>query len=206
MRAAIEAFDAGADVALLSKIHPTRSHSGAAEGGINAALGNASEDNRRAARVRHRQGRRLPGRPGRDRDPLQRGAERRLRARELGRRLLAHRGRPHRAAPVRRRGRAAHRVRGGHHRSRADPGALRAGRQARHPRLRGVLRLEARRGRRPLRRRARVGPSQRRAEGDRGEDDDPRHGRRRAALRRHDERIRLHRRRDDHGAPLRRLR
>jgi succinate dehydrogenase / fumarate reductase flavoprotein subunit len=44
MRAAIEAFDAGADVALLSKIHPTRSHSGAAEGGINAALGNASDD------------------------------------------------------------------------------------------------------------------------------------------------------------------
>jgi succinate dehydrogenase flavoprotein subunit len=44
MRAAIEAFDQGADVALISKIHPTRSHSGAAEGGINAALGNASED------------------------------------------------------------------------------------------------------------------------------------------------------------------
>ena len=44
MRAAIEAFDAGADVALLSKLHPTRSHSGAAEGGISAALGNASED------------------------------------------------------------------------------------------------------------------------------------------------------------------
>jgi succinate dehydrogenase / fumarate reductase flavoprotein subunit len=44
MRAAIEAFDAGVDVALLSKIHPVRSHSGAAEGGINAALGNASED------------------------------------------------------------------------------------------------------------------------------------------------------------------
>jgi succinate dehydrogenase flavoprotein subunit len=45
MRAAIEAFDAKADVALISKIHPVRSHSGAAEGGINAALGNASEDN-----------------------------------------------------------------------------------------------------------------------------------------------------------------
>ena len=45
MRAAIEAHDAGADVALISKIHPVRSHSGAAEGGINAALGNASEDN-----------------------------------------------------------------------------------------------------------------------------------------------------------------
>jgi succinate dehydrogenase flavoprotein subunit len=44
MRAAIEAHDIGADVALVSKIHPVRSHSGAAEGGINAALGNASED------------------------------------------------------------------------------------------------------------------------------------------------------------------
>ena len=44
MRAAIEAFDAGADVAMISKLHPTRSHSGAAEGGINAALGNAAED------------------------------------------------------------------------------------------------------------------------------------------------------------------
>jgi succinate dehydrogenase / fumarate reductase flavoprotein subunit len=44
MRAAIEAYDEGADVALISKIHPVRSHSGAAEGGINAALGNASED------------------------------------------------------------------------------------------------------------------------------------------------------------------
>jgi succinate dehydrogenase / fumarate reductase flavoprotein subunit len=44
MRAAIEAHDQGADVALISKIHPVRSHSGAAEGGINAALGNASED------------------------------------------------------------------------------------------------------------------------------------------------------------------
>ena len=44
MRAAIAAHDAGADVALVSKLHPTRSHSGAAEGGINAALGNATAD------------------------------------------------------------------------------------------------------------------------------------------------------------------
>jgi succinate dehydrogenase/fumarate reductase flavoprotein subunit len=44
MRAAIEAVDAGADVGLVSKLHPTRSHSGAAEGGINAALGNAADD------------------------------------------------------------------------------------------------------------------------------------------------------------------
>ncbi|HEY7206780.1 MAG TPA: FAD-binding protein [Gaiellaceae bacterium] len=44
MRAAIAARDAGVDVALLSKLHPTRSHSGAAEGGINAALGNSGPD------------------------------------------------------------------------------------------------------------------------------------------------------------------
>ncbi|MEE9552681.1 MAG: FAD-binding protein [candidate division Zixibacteria bacterium] len=40
MRAAVEAASSGADVALLSKIHPLRSHSGAAQGGINAALAN----------------------------------------------------------------------------------------------------------------------------------------------------------------------
>ncbi len=44
MRAAIEAHDTGARVAVVSKLHPTRSHSGAAEGGINAALGNTAED------------------------------------------------------------------------------------------------------------------------------------------------------------------
>ena len=40
MRAAIAAHDAGVKVALISKIHPVRSHSGAAQGGINAALAN----------------------------------------------------------------------------------------------------------------------------------------------------------------------
>ncbi len=45
MRAAIEAHDTGARVAVVSKLHPTRSHSGAAEGGINAALGNKADDN-----------------------------------------------------------------------------------------------------------------------------------------------------------------
>ena len=44
MRAAIAAHEAGVDVALVTKVHPVRSHSGAAQGGINAALGNASED------------------------------------------------------------------------------------------------------------------------------------------------------------------
>ena len=32
-------------MAVVSKLHPTRSHSGAAEGGINAALGNKADDN-----------------------------------------------------------------------------------------------------------------------------------------------------------------
>ncbi|MFC4990114.1 FAD-binding protein [Saliphagus infecundisoli] len=38
LRAAIGAHEAGADVAMVSKLHPVRSHTGAAEGGINAAL------------------------------------------------------------------------------------------------------------------------------------------------------------------------
>jgi len=41
LRAAIEAKKVGRDVAILSKVHPLRSHSVAAQGGINAALGNA---------------------------------------------------------------------------------------------------------------------------------------------------------------------
>ncbi|AWB26774.1 FAD-binding protein [Halococcoides cellulosivorans] len=38
LRAAIAAHEAGADVAIVTKLHPVRSHTGAAEGGINAAL------------------------------------------------------------------------------------------------------------------------------------------------------------------------
>jgi len=41
LRAAVEAKKSGQDVAVLSKVHPLRSHSVAAQGGINAALGNA---------------------------------------------------------------------------------------------------------------------------------------------------------------------
>jgi succinate dehydrogenase / fumarate reductase flavoprotein subunit len=40
MRAALEAKQMGADVGLISKIYPSRSHSGSAQGGINAALCN----------------------------------------------------------------------------------------------------------------------------------------------------------------------
>lgn len=43
MRAAIECCD-GLNVGLLTKVYPSRSHSGAAQGGIAAALGNSEED------------------------------------------------------------------------------------------------------------------------------------------------------------------
>ncbi len=43
LRAAVE-LSGEYDVAVLSKLHPLRSHSGAAQGGISAALGNAGED------------------------------------------------------------------------------------------------------------------------------------------------------------------
>ncbi len=43
LRAALEAQAAGRSVAVLSKVYPIRSHSGAAQGGINAALGNHPE-------------------------------------------------------------------------------------------------------------------------------------------------------------------
>jgi succinate dehydrogenase / fumarate reductase flavoprotein subunit len=43
LRAAIEAKVNGIDVAVLSQVHPARSHSAAAQGGINAALGNHPE-------------------------------------------------------------------------------------------------------------------------------------------------------------------
>jgi succinate dehydrogenase / fumarate reductase flavoprotein subunit len=43
MRAAISAYRSGADVAMMSKVHPVRSHSNAAQGGINAALGGGDD-------------------------------------------------------------------------------------------------------------------------------------------------------------------
>ena len=43
LRAALEVAD-GLDVALITKVYPTRSHSGAAQGGIGAALGNEEPD------------------------------------------------------------------------------------------------------------------------------------------------------------------
>ena len=43
LRAALEAAE-NVDVGLISKVFPTRSHSGAAQGGIAAALGNEEQD------------------------------------------------------------------------------------------------------------------------------------------------------------------
>jgi len=45
MRAALELSNAGLNVASLSKVFPTRSHTVAAQGGVSASLGNMSEDN-----------------------------------------------------------------------------------------------------------------------------------------------------------------
>ena len=45
LRAAASAGEHGASVACISKVAPTRSHTVAAQGGINAALGNRGEDN-----------------------------------------------------------------------------------------------------------------------------------------------------------------
>ena len=45
MRASLQLAKAGLNVAVLSKVFPTRSHTVAAQGGIGASLGNMSEDN-----------------------------------------------------------------------------------------------------------------------------------------------------------------
>jgi succinate dehydrogenase / fumarate reductase flavoprotein subunit len=44
LRAALESIDAGKNTAMISKVHPVRSHSGAAQGGINAALTDRGDD------------------------------------------------------------------------------------------------------------------------------------------------------------------
>ena len=195
MRAAIEAKRCGVDVAVVSKLHPTRSHSGAAEGGINAALGNATEDSPESHTFDTVKGSDYLG----DQDAIEimctRGAGRHLRARADGRDLLARRRRPPRAAPVRRGGRAPHGLLGRHHRPRADPRAVRAAREARGDGLRGVLLHAARRRRGPLRRRAGVGRRPRRRARHRGQPRDPRDRRRGTHVLRHHERVRMHRRR-----------
>jgi len=43
LRAALESYDQGMDTAVVSQVHPIRSHSGAAQGGINGSLANVPE-------------------------------------------------------------------------------------------------------------------------------------------------------------------
>jgi succinate dehydrogenase / fumarate reductase flavoprotein subunit len=45
MRCSLQLANAGMNVAVLSKVFPTRSHTVAAQGGIGASLGNMTEDN-----------------------------------------------------------------------------------------------------------------------------------------------------------------
>ena len=163
MRAAIEAFDAGSDVALLSKLHPTRSHSGRGRGRHQRGARQRLRGQPRAARLRHGQGLRLPRRPGRGRDPLRarrpttstssRTGARSSRAPTTGRiaqRPFGAAGAPRTAYAADITGHVLIQVLYEQVVKRDDPG------------LRGVLRLEARRGRRPLRRGDRLGSAARR--------------------------------------------
>ena len=154
-RAALAAADAGATVAIMSKVHPVRSHSVAAAGGINAAI---SVGRRLAlARLRHGQGLGLPRRPGRDRGHVLRGAQGGPAPRAHRRHLPPQRDGRARPARVRRRLDEAHGLRGRHHRPGDPARALRAAHEVprgRRP-LRGVVRHLARPRRRGhVRRRA----------------------------------------------------
>ena len=185
---------------MVSKIHPVRSHSGAAEGGINAALGNASEDDPEKHAFDTVKGSDYLG----DQDAIEilckeapddvyqleswgavfsRTPDGRIAQRPFG-----AAGEPRTAYAADITGPRAH------------PRALRAGDEARHQDVRGVLRVEARRRRRPLPGGHRLGSHQRRADRDRREDGDPRDRRRGPPLHGDDERVRVHRRRDGDGA------
>ena len=93
LRAAVGMVEAGLRVACISKVYPTRSHTVAAQGGINAALGNMNEDDWRFHMYDTVKGSDWLGRPGRDRVHDQERARRGLRARALRRPVLAHRAR-----------------------------------------------------------------------------------------------------------------
>ncbi len=200
MRAAIEAHDAGADVAVISKIHPVRSHSGAAEGGINAALGNASEDDPEKHAFDTVKGSDYLG----DQDAIQ---------------VLCDEA-PGDVYQLERWGAVFSRDEDGRIAQRpfgaaGEPRTAYAADITGHVLIQVLYEQVMKRDltvyeewfawklveeRRPLPGRDLLGPAERRTEDDRRQDDDPRHRRRGSALRRHDERLLLHRRR--HGAGL----
>ena len=196
MRAAIEAHDAGADVALVSKIHPARSHSGAAEGGINAALGNASEDDPEKHAFDTVKGSDYLG----DQDAIE------ILCDEAPDDVyqLEHWGAVFSRTDD---GRIAQRPFGAAGEPRTAYAADITGHVLVHVLYEQVMKRDLKvyeeyfvwklvERRRPLPGRDRLEPARRRAGDDRREDGDPRHRRRGPALHRHDERLRVHRRRD----------
>ena len=137
LRAASAAREAGLSTACITKVFPTRSHTVAAQGGISAALGNMGQDDWRWHMYDTVKGSDWLG----DQDAIEylvpQRAGRRLRARALGRALLAHRGRQDLPAPLRRHDhqlrqghRAAHLRRRRPHRPRHPAHPLRPGAEA----------------------------------------------------------------------------
>ena len=203
MRAAIEAHDRGAKVAVISKLHPTRSHSGAAEGGINAALGNKAEDSPETHAFDTVKGSDYLG----DQDAIEiftaeapgdiyqlehwgavfsRNAEGRLDQRPFG---AAGSPRTVYAADIT-----------GHVLIQVLYEQLQRRMAEGHRRLRGVLRVPARHRGRPLHGGDLLGPDERRRQAGHRQVGDPRDRRRRPPLPRDHERVRLHRRRHVDGA------
>ena len=163
------------------------------------------------ARVRHGEGRRLPGGPAGRRAPDERGRRRDLPARALGAAVQPHARRADRATPVRRshaqprRGAGHARVlRGRPHRPHDPADALPTVREARRPVLQRVLLPgPAPRRRRPHRRGRRVRAGHRRAPRVPGQVGDVRDRRLRPDVPRLVQRARAHRRRPRGGVPPR---
>ena len=203
-RAALAAAEGGASVGIISKVHPVRSHSNAAQGGINAAL--QAEDTWESHAFDTIKGSDYLG----DQDAIE------VMCREAPSELLElehwgvtfHRNEEGRLGTRAFGGasRGTHLLRGRHHRPGDPPRALRA---AHAPRggvpLRGVVHHRARAGRRgPDRRRGHAQHPRRLDGAVLGPRGDPRHRRQRADLRPHDQRPDLHGRRHRHGLPGRR--
>ena len=204
-RAALEAARDGATVAIMSKVHPVRSHSNAAAGGINAALN--PDDSWESHAFDTVKGSDYLG----DQDAIEimcrEAPERGAPARALGRHVPPQRRGQARHPRLRRRLRRAHLLRRRHHRPGAAARPLRAADEA--PRadrpLRGVVRHLAAAGRRrPLHRRRRPLDQGRPPRGLQRQVDDPRLRRRRPVLQADHQRADLHRRRHRPGLPPRR--
>ena len=101
LRAAIEVAGK-CRTAVLTKLYPTRSHTGAAQGGMCAALANVEEDSWEWHAFDTVKGGGLPGRPARHRDHVPGGHRRGHRARALRPAVQPHARGQDRPAPLRR--------------------------------------------------------------------------------------------------------